>query len=189
MTTNKAEEWRDVIGAEGLYQVSNKGRVKSNDRIIEKFNGSVVCSHRIKGKILKPCLTGKGYLKGSGYLTVDINRKGKKVHRLVAEAFIPNPNKLPQVNHKDGNKTNNSVENLEWCTNSENSKHAVALGLRPLGEEKNNSKLNREIVLFIRKNYICGDKKYGQKPLARKFGVAPATIKDIVLKKKWRHIT
>lgn len=88
------EIWKDIAGYEG-YQISNHGRVKS---------------HYKTARILKP------YLNTDGYLNIDIKKKQYKVHRLVAEAFIPNPENLPQVNHKDENKTNNNVTNLEWCT-------------------------------------------------------------------------
>lgn len=88
------EIWKDIAGYEG-YQISNHGRIKS---------------HFKTARILKP------YLNTDGYLNIDIKKKQYKVHRLVAEAFIPNPENLPQVNHKDENKTNNNVTNLEWCT-------------------------------------------------------------------------
>ena len=94
------EEWKDIEGYEGMYQVSNQGRVKSL-----KFG---------KEKIRK-CRE-----MSNGYLVVGLCKEGKRtdklVHRLVAEAFLPNPNNLPQVNHKDENPSNNNVENLEWCT-------------------------------------------------------------------------
>ena len=102
------EEWRDIEGYEGLYQISNLGRVRSlNCR-----------GHKGCIGILTPRLDGKGYE------MVALYKEGKarniKVHRLVAQAFIPNPNNYPQVNHKDENKTNNDVKNLEWCTNEYN---------------------------------------------------------------------
>lgn len=101
------EEWRDVVGYEGLYQVSNYGEVKSlaNDK------GK-------KEKILKPSIDGKGYK--CVILCMNGTRKVCKIHRLVAIAFIPNPNNYPIVNHKDENKINNNVNNLEWCTNKYN---------------------------------------------------------------------
>lgn len=106
-----AEEWRDVVGYEGLYQVSNLGRVKSLDRVVNGKSHSQVIK---RGKLLKIQYNIDGYCivclsKRSVY-------KHYKVHRLVAQAFIPNLDNLPCVNHKDEDKTNNRVDNLEWCT-------------------------------------------------------------------------
>lgn len=118
------EEWRDIKGYEGFYQVSNLGNVRSLDRIFIKSNGR---RYNKKGKILIPGLTTKGY---ETVNLSDVNHKitSKRVHRLVAEAFIPNPNNLPQVNHIDENKLNNFVTNLEWCTNTYN----ISYGTRNL---------------------------------------------------------
>ena len=105
------EEWRPVVGYEGLYEVSNTGQIRSFDRYVKYSNGRI---HLHKGKVLSPIKDKDGYLQ------VNLCYNGKihqiKVHRIVAQAFIPNPNNLPQVNHKDEDKTNNSVDNLEWCT-------------------------------------------------------------------------
>lgn len=119
------EEWRDVVGWEGLYQVSNLGRVKSLPRMIEFSDGR---KRFFCGKILKSKIVGRGYLHVG--LCCGAKTKSEYVHRLVATSFIPNPDKCPQVNHIDGCKTNNHVSNLEWCTNGENTKHAYQTGLR-----------------------------------------------------------
>lgn len=94
------EEWRDVVGYEGLYEVSDWGRVRRN------------------GKILRPAKIKNGYLLVSLYKNGIVRRV--YIHRLVASAFIPNPQNLPEVNHRDENKTNNAVSNLEWCTHDYN---------------------------------------------------------------------
>ncbi len=118
------EIWKDVAGYEGVYQVSNLGRVKSLDRTIphNKY-GSV----RRNGKILKPFIDTYGYLKVR--LCNDGTGRNEFVHRLVALAFIPNPQNKETVNHINGNKHDNTVANLEWNTQAENVKHAHRMGL------------------------------------------------------------
>lgn len=105
----KKEYWKDIDGYEGIYQVSNLGRVRSLNRYIDNRGTQQL----IKGKIYI------GNNNGNGYLYINLCKSGKitrkATHRLVAEAFIDNPNNLPQVNHKDENKQNNCVDNLEWC--------------------------------------------------------------------------
>ena len=119
-----SETWKDVPGYEGLYQVSNLGRVRSNER-----NGNMnKCNNRIL--ILKPSKFSGGYL-GVG-LHKDGNSNSRLVHRIVAEVFVPNPKKFQQVNHKDGDKENNIAENLEWVSPSYNSWHRNhILGVKP----------------------------------------------------------
>lgn len=118
------EIWKPIKGYEDSYEVSNRGRVKSKDRDTPTWNGQV-----FKKGVIKTLKEDKdGYFKV--WLSKDSKKKPFFVHRLVAEAFIENPNNLPVVNHKDGDKQNNYVENLEWCTRSQNDKHAFKLGLR-----------------------------------------------------------
>lgn len=186
--TAPQEIWKDIVG-DNNYQISNLGNVRSKDMVLIKSNGVKEYKHHIKGRVLTPYVTGKGYKKGKGYLTIRIsNNKGKKIHRLVAEAFIPNPDNLPQVNHIDGNTFNNSVDNLEWCTAKKNIEHSVNMGLHAVGENVKYSKLTEKQVVEIRNTYICGDRNWGAMPLSRKYGVAPTTIRNIVKEKKWRHI-
>ena len=108
------EEWRPVVGYEGLYEVSDWGRVRSLDRYVEcNCRWGKPMKQYFKGKMLNEHYDKYGYLQVN--LTVDGKTKTKKIHRLVAEAFIPNPNRFPEINHIDENKINNIVENLEWC--------------------------------------------------------------------------
>lgn len=110
------EIWKEVVGFEGSYKVSNLGRVFSYKKVSRKEH------------FMKPCNDG------NGYMIVCLRKQGKKyikkVHRLVAEAFIPNPQNLPQVNHKDENKANNCVENLEWCSSRYNINYGTAIKRR-----------------------------------------------------------
>lgn len=128
------EEWRPVIGFEEGYEVSNLGRVRSFDRVrpLRSRSGNMTVK-RFKGRILYQGLNNKGYV--MAYLCLNSERKACTVHRLVAKAFIPNPEGLPEVNHKDGNKENNSVGNLEWSSVSDNRRHAYSSGLNPPKKE------------------------------------------------------
>ena len=121
-----AEEWRDIPGFDGRFSVSNLGRVKSNARIVNNHTGIIHKPERI---------LSQRYSK-KGYMVIDLvdatgKKKYRQVHRLVAITFIPNPENKPQINHIDGVKDNNTVTNLEWCTNQENHDHAVRMGLIP----------------------------------------------------------
>lgn len=116
------EEWKNIKGFEGVYQVSNLGRVKSLPRHVKRENDK---GYFLKEKILKQNFHTGGYLK----VTFSKNGKitNKFVHRLVGEAFIPNPNNLPQINHKDEDKSNNGISNLEWCDNQYNNVYGTKI--------------------------------------------------------------
>lgn len=164
------EIWKDVVGYEGLYQVSNNGRVKS---------------------LTNTCIR-KTHLDANGYELVTLNKNGRKthkrIHRIVAEAFIECPNTKLDVNHKDGNKLNNSVENLEWCTRSQNVTHAFRNGLNcaARGEQHCNSKLKEREVLQIREAW---DRFHNYCKVARMFSVNEGTVWAIINGKTWKGVT
>ena len=132
------EVWKDIEGYEGLYQVSNFGNIKSLPKVRHNGRGTYIQ----KEKILKPSNTSTGYKKIE--LCKDGKRKGFKVHRLVAIAFIPNPDNKPEVNHIDGNKINNNIDNLEWVTSSENTIHAYETGLN-----SNKKDLDEKKIIYM----------------------------------------
>lgn len=117
------ERYKPIKGYEGYYEVSNMGNVLSLSRKTLGRWGKMKMS---PGRLLKPEVSNVGYVR------VQLSKNGKRckylVHRLVAQTFIPNENNSPCVNHKDNNRQNNSLENLEWCTYKENSEHGVRLG-------------------------------------------------------------
>lgn len=114
------ELWKDIAGFEECYQISNTGRIRSKDRYVKANTTGLKF---IKGKILKPILCTNGYYET--HLHLKGKRTIKMLHRAVAEAFIDNPNNLPEVNHKDENPANNNAENLEWCTSKYNANYGT----------------------------------------------------------------
>lgn len=151
-----AEKWEDIPGFKGKYQASSGGCLRSVDRIA-KISGRL-----IKGRVLKTILNRRGYL------AIGMMGKTRSVHRLIALTFIPNPENKATINHKNGIKSDNRVENLEWATCSENVMHGVRTGLYP-------TKISESDVRFIRENF----KKKGRNELAKMFKVSAAYIYDI----------
>ena len=174
------EIWKDVKGYEWIYKVSSYGRVKSLDRTVPQKDGK---KKNIKGKILNPRKSKKGYLKAG----LNLNGKEKlySIHRLVAIAFIPNPENKTEVNHKNGIKTDNRSSELEWATSSENNKHAFKIGLQNnSGDNNPQSKLSKNDVLEIRELIL----NHSNKNIGKMFKVSAATISDIKTRKTWRCV-
>lgn len=144
------------------------------DYVITK-NGEVINKHN--GRILKPQLNGKGYLR------VSIGKQLMFVHRLVAQKYVPNPENKLQVNHKDGNKLNNCYENLEWVTNQENRNHAVGNDLHLCGARCSWSKLTSVQVLEI-----LNDNVHTFTELGKMYNVNRNTIRDIKMGKTWKQL-
>lgn len=159
------EIWKDIKGYEGYYQVSNLGRVKRLDKIIKqrgRYGQLLDCFH--KGRIKST------HIDKYGYTRVDLYKNSKcivkQVHRLVAIAFIPNIENKPEVNHIDGNKQNNNINNLEWCTRTENERHAYKTGLKKsrYGKDNKNSKpvIQYDLNMNIIAEYV-GAREAGRK--------------------------
>jgi len=157
---------KSVDGFDG-YQIDEEGNVYGKD-----------------GRVLKPSYCGRGYK------AVALRKNGKTItcyiHRLVASNFIENAESKKTVNHKDGNRLNNSVENLEWNTYSENNEHARCTGLNTnIGSTHYLAKLKEEDVIFIRSNYKEGDtyQKWGDI-----YGLSRASIRDIIIGNTWKNL-
>lgn len=165
------EEWKDIPGYEGLYQVSNLGRIKSltkwnghkyvkNEHIINPYKHSINNKKKYFRSVIKLCKNGI--------------QKDFKVHRLVAEAFIPNPNNLPIVNHIDGNPLNNRVNNLEWCTQKHNLEHAINNELKIVRIKT----IDRDTMLELLNN------GYDYKEISKILGIATGTVFNYIKKFK-----
>lgn len=129
------EIWKDIPGYEGLYQASNFGRIRSLDRTIVRGASRTRGPYKakLKGKVLAPANGVQGYL----VVPLGKNSPSCRVHRLIAKAFLPNPENKPMVNHIDGDVKNNRVDNLEWCTSQENQIHARDVLHRKFGAYNN----------------------------------------------------
>ncbi|MBQ6006033.1 MAG: HNH endonuclease [Selenomonadaceae bacterium] len=170
------EDWRDVVGYEGHYQVSNYGRVKS-------FYGNQVLIRKL---VRKPVVIKDGYIQVS--LDKGGSRKCTGVHMVVAQTFIPNPENKPIVNHQNGNPGNNCVWNLNWVTNGENQQHAVEIGTKKIGYNNPRAKLTPDQVRYIRSHYIPKDKEFGLSAFSRRFGVGLSTLKRVVNGQGYRNV-
>lgn len=174
-------EWRPVKGFEGKFEVSNDGKVKSLPwQQIHSKTGKVFLK---KERLLK-IRFGSSF---NGYSSVAIQGKSYFHHRVIAEAFIPNPDNKPCVNHKNGIKTDNRIENLEWVTKSENSIHSFAIGLQSnKGDKHPGHKLTESEVLSIRLRYSLGESSW---KIFKSIGrISYTNIKDIIAKRIWSHL-
>lgn len=182
---NEKEVWLPVIGYEEDYEVSSLGRIRSFERY--KIN-SLGINRLIKSKYLTNNFSHNGY----HYVMLwDGTRKQGRVNRIVAQAFLPNPNNLPEVNHKNGVKTDNRVSNLEWVSKSENGKHRYEV----LGQVALNRKLSEEAIYDIwhntgykrKNNFREGEKDTSY--MSNKYGITITAICNILKGKYYREIT
>ena len=175
----KEEIWKAYV--EGHYQASTLGRIRSLDRVINGPHGPG--THTRRGDILSQTVNSKGYP------TVVICWLGlrvtKSVHQVIAETFLDNPEKLPEVNHIDGNPMNNRVSNLEWSSKSNNQKHAYATGLRGRGEAMPQAKLKEENIPEIQKLLKTG---LSDGAVGKLFGVTHGTIRSIRVGTSRKHV-
>ena len=172
------EEWRDVVGYEGHYMLSNYGRIKS-------FYSNKVSKRNL---IRKPVFIKDGYIQVAFSNGKGNDRTCMGAHVAVAQAFIPNSEGKPIVNHEDGNPWNNCVWNLNWTTNGENQKHATKIGTKKIGYENPLAKLTPEQVRYIREHYIPRDKEFSLAAFSRKFNVGMSTLKRVVNGQGYRNV-
>lgn len=162
------ENWKKIASLNDLYEVSDRGRV----RVVEN------------GRILSTPISKNG--NGYRWFNIDRYKRGgrKHVHRAIAECFVSNTDNKPQVNHIDGDKLNNSIENLEWVTNQENSEHRSKVLVKSRGEGHGRHKLSEDDILFLRMWGQSAPASYW----ASHFGVNPSTITRALNGKYWSHI-
>lgn len=177
-----SEIWKDIIGYEGMYQISNLGRVKSLSRVIQKKSGSTGIS---KEKIMASA-DNQGYR--IIYLHKDAQKEKFTIHRLVATAFICNTENKTDINHINGIKSDNSIYNLEWVTKSENTLHAYRTGLKKSlkGSDNPMSKLTEVNVIDIKFKYRNGGHSY--RTLSVLYNVDKALIARIIKGISWPHV-
>jgi len=177
------EQWYDIPEYKGLYQVSTLSRFKSLSRVVKHSFGG---NKTIRERIMTQGIDSKGYYRV--FFTVLGITKMKLTHRLIANTFIPNPENKPEVNHKDGNKLNNHISNLEWNTCKENINHAIRtkLNIAAKGINTGSCKLTEKEVLEIRFKYK--NKLGSLRSLAYEYSVSYPTARSIVKRLKWKHI-
>lgn len=181
---NNTEIWKDIPKYKGYYQASNHGKIRSLNRIIPH---PTIGFQTLKGKTLK-----SNPIK-DGYLRVDLSMNGvvehHQVHRLILYTFVGNPpDGYTQTNHKDGVKTNNMLNNLEWIDASGNMRHAIDVLKRSFlrGEAHQNSKLTENNVREIRQKYK--NKEASMVALAKEYGVSDGTISGVISYSIWKHV-
>lgn len=176
------EKWIDIYGYEGLYMVSDLGRIKSIFRQVDGLGGKI---HSFPEKLLSHQVDKFGYHR----VPLRKNSKAKylSVHRLVAQHFIPNPFNLPQVNHKKGNKSDNRATEIEWCTASQNKKHSYdeLNHARMRGERNGMTKITPEIIKSVKEAY---NKLQSFKLTGNQFGISNTHAWRIVRNKTWEHL-
>jgi glucan-binding YG repeat protein len=180
------ELWKDIDGFKGFYKISNLGKVKSLSRqITVKRNGSIH-KRKLKGKMMHLKESDKGYMV-IGLRKPREKRKWFMVHRIVADSFISKYHKNLDVNHKDGIKTNNNSNNLEWVTSSENQIHAFKTGLQipSRGENNGASKLKRKQVENIIKMFDNGETNA---QVLKTYNISAAQVSRIKSGSRWAHL-
>ena len=178
------EIWKDIPDFKGYYQASNMGRIKSLYRVIMRKTVWGERKMPVKEKIITNYKSNNTYLMCHVNLGKDF-RKNLLVHRLIATTFLPNNENKRTVNHINGNKHDNRVENLEWNTHSENHIHAFSLGLHQIGSKRHNSVLNEETATKIKKLKAKG---WRNVDIASELKVKIHNVSSVVNNQNWKHI-